>query len=191
MTETPTPTPSETTSETPSASPTASPTASSSATPEPSEEPASATTTGTPSWVWWLLGALLVAAAVAIPLLVRASKHRRWRADLAEAEGEVGWFAQTLLPGLQQAGSPAEVRGGWGVGQARVAAVEDRLTALAASAPDEEGEARAVTLRDAVRQARERIAALAASETADVSRELAPVSADLAAALRPPATAGA
>ncbi len=142
----PTSAPTKTTGENPTPSDTlsTSPTASSSTTPSPSEEPASTGSTGTPSWVWWLLGALVVAAAVAIPLLVRASKRRRWRAELAEAEGEVGWFARVLLPGLQVAASPAEVRGGWGVGQARVAAVEDRLTALAASAPDDAGQTRAV-----------------------------------------------
>jgi hypothetical protein len=141
--------------------------------------------------VWWLAGALLVAAAVATPLWVRARKRRRWRADLAEAEQEVEWFLRVLIPELQQAGSPAVVRGGWGVGEARVAAVEDRLTGLAASAPDDAGRARAVELRDAVRQARERIRATAASsEGTDVSGALGAVAADLARVWGPAATQG-
>ncbi len=140
-----------------------------------------------PTWVWWLLAALVVGAAVATPLLVRANRRRAWRADLAAAEQEVGWFARVLLPELQQAGSAAEVRGGWAVGEARVAAVEDRLTALAAAAPDDAGRARAVELRDAVRLSRERIGTISRSAAAEVSRELAAVSADLAATLEPPA----
>jgi hypothetical protein len=136
-----------------------------------------------PAWLWWLLGALLVAAAIGIPLLVRARRRRAWRAALAAAEQEVGWFVRELLPELQQAGSATEVRGGWGVGEARVVAVEDRLTELAASGPDDAGTARAVQLRDAVRESRERVRALAELGQADVSRDLAAVSADLAATL--------
>ncbi len=162
---------------------------------EETEPPAGATSapaeksksdeSGAPAWLWWLLGALLVAALVAIPLLVRASRRRTWRADLTAAEEEVGWFAQELLPELQQVGSAAELRGAWGVSEARVAAAEDQLTALAASGPDDAGTARAVQLRDAVRQSRERIRALAESSGAtDVSRDLAAVSAELAATLR-------
>jgi hypothetical protein len=140
--------------------------------------------------VWWLLAALLVAAVVAIPLLVVASRRREWRAGLTAAEQEVGWYVQVLLPELQQAGSAAGVRGGWGVGQARVVAVEDRLTALAASARDDAGRARAVGLRDAVRVSRERIGTIAGSGAADVSGDLAAVSADLAATVGRPASAG-
>jgi hypothetical protein len=175
VTETPTQTPTE--QPTPSAAPTSSP---------PGE--ASSDTTGTPSWVWWLLGAMVIVAGVAIPLLVRASRRRAWRTDLAAAEQEVGWFVRVLLPELQRARSAAEVRGGWGVGEARVVAVEARLTALAASARDDAGRARAVVLRDAVRLSRERIGAIAGSEAADVSRDLAAVSADLAATLGQPAS---
>lgn len=137
------------------------------------------------------MGALLVAVAVAIPLWVRARKHHRWRADLAGAEREVEWFLRVLIPELQQAGSPAVVRGGWGVGEARVVAVEDRLTELAASAPDDAGRARAVELRDAVRQARERIRAATASlEGTDVSSHLGAVAADLARVWGPATTQG-
>jgi hypothetical protein len=141
--------------------------------------------------VWWLVGALLVASVVAIPLWVRARKRRRWGAELADAEQEIGWFLRVLIPELQQAGSPAEVRGGWGVGEARVAAVEDRFTALTASALDDAGRARAVQLRDAVRQARERIRATAAtSEGTDVSSDLGAVAAELARVWGPATTHG-
>ena len=141
--------------------------------------------TDAPAWLWWLLAAVLVVCAVAIPLLVRARRRRAWDADLAAAEHEVEWFVRVLLPELQQAGSATEVRGGWGVGEARVAAVEDQLTALAATGRDDAGTARAVALRDAVRLSRERIRNLATSGPADISRDLAAVSADLATALGP------
>ncbi len=156
----------------------------------PPGEAASSDTTDTPSWVWWLLAALVVASAVAIPLLMAASRRRDWRADLAAAEQEVGWFVQVLLPELQQAGSAAGVRGGWGVGEPRVAAVEDRLTELAASARDEAGRARAVALRDAVRRSRDRIRALAESGAVDVSHDLAAISAELSATLGQPTSPG-
>ena len=52
------------------------------------------------------------------------------RRDLAEAEGELAWFARELLPELRQVGSREQVAGGWTVGQTRVAAAEDRLTVL-------------------------------------------------------------
>ncbi len=143
-----------------------------------------------PTWAWWLLAALVVGAAVAIPLLVRARRRRAWWAELAASEQEVEWFAHVLLPELQQADSAAELRGGWGIGEARPAAVEDRLTALAGSAPDDAGKARAIDLRDAVRLSRERIRAVSVSETTHVSRELAMISADLAATLGlPPSSA--
>ena len=163
----------------------------------PSQDPGSsgeagaASATATPSWVWWLLGALLVAAAVAIPLWVHTRKGTRWRAELAESEGEIAWFVRVLIPELQQAGSPAEVRGGWGVGEPRVVAVEDRLTELAASAPDDGGRARAVELRDAVRTARERIRAAAASpQGTAVSGDLGSAASDLTRVWGPAASTG-
>src|SRR4051794_22121870 len=111
---------------------------------------ASSDSSDVPTWVWWVLGALVASAGVAAPLLIRANRRRAWRADLAAAEREVGWFDRVLLTELQQAGSALEVRGGWAVGQTRVAAVEDRLTALADSARDDAGRTRAVELRNAV-----------------------------------------
>ena len=121
---------------------------------------------------------------------MRAKRRREWEADLATAEQEVGWFVRVLLPQLQQEGSAAEVRGGWSVSEARVMAVEDRLTALAASGGDDAGKARAAELRDAVRLSRERIRTLSASGAVDVSRDLATVSADLAATLGKTSPAG-
>jgi hypothetical protein len=107
--------------------------------------------------LWWLLGAIVLALAVGIPLLVRASHRRDWRADLAFAEDEVAWFARVLIPELRGQRSLAEAAGGWNIAETRVAAVEDRLTALEPTAPDEAAQLRAVDLRDAVRAARGQI----------------------------------
>ena len=110
--------------------------------------------------MWWLLGGLLLGAAVAIPLIVRGRRHAAWRAELAEAEGEIAWFARELLQGLRHARTREEVSGGWTVGQPRVVAAEDRLTVLESSAPDQVGGDRARELLNASRQARARMEAL-------------------------------
>jgi len=80
--------------------------------------------------LWWVLAAIVIALAVGIPLLVRARRRSAWRDEFASAEGEVAWFARTLIPDLRRLSSPAEVVGGWNVAQSRVVAAEDRLTAL-------------------------------------------------------------
>lgn len=147
--------PEETTSPTETAS-----SAAPSPTTSPSVQPTSTESDGAPTWLRWLLVALLVALAVGIPLLVRASHRREWRDELAAAEDEVAWFARGLVPQLRQLGSLAEVAGGWNLAESRVAAVEDRLTALEPSAPDEVANARALDLRDAVRAARGQMNAL-------------------------------
>ena len=74
-----------------SASPSASPSPSSSAAGEPAD-------TGGVSWFWWALAGLLLAAAIATPLLVRTHRRQVWRADFATAEQEVAWFARVLVP---------------------------------------------------------------------------------------------
>ena len=160
-----------------SPSPTASPSPSSS----PESEPGAA---GAVSWLWWVLAGLLLAAAVATPLLVRAHRRRVWRADFAAAEQEVAWFARVLIPELNQSGSLEQVEGGWIVGSNRIAAVEDRLTALDASAPDDATRTGTRTLRDAVRASRRRVEELLQSGNPEaISPALNEVAADLEAAL--------
>jgi hypothetical protein len=145
---------------------------------------APAADTNTTPWLWWLLGALAVAIAVLIPLLLRARRRGAWRADLEAAEGEVGWLARVLLPELRQASSLDQVAAGWAVGQGRVAALEDRLAGLEASAPDEPGRTRARTLRDAVGTVRRRLNVLITSGQVDtLQREFDAVAAELEAAL--------
>ena len=63
----------------------------------------------------------------------------------------MAWFARVLIPELAQSGSLDQVEGGWTVGATRIAAVEDRLTVLEASAPDDTTRTGTRTLRDAVR----------------------------------------
>ena len=40
-----------------------------------------------PPWVWWLLGALLLAVAVAVPLIVRGRRHAAWRGRARRSRG--------------------------------------------------------------------------------------------------------
>ncbi len=138
-----------------------------------------------PAWVWLLL-AVLVLAAVAIPLLIRSRRHRAWQADLADAEREVNWYAHDLLPTLLRAGTAEGARGAWDVGRDRVVAVEQRLTALAESARNDADRDRAVALHDAVQQSRDRTSRAAAGDSPDLPREIGLVVADLDSALRPP-----
>jgi len=150
------------------------------------DEPAQAEDEGVPTWVWWLLGAMLVGAAVAIPLAIRARRRSAWQQELVDEEGELAWFARELLPGLRQAGSREQVAGGWAVGQGRAAAAEDRLTVLESTAPDEAGRVRARSLRDAARQARAHMDRLTGPESPDTwALDLDRIIADLEMALRP------
>jgi hypothetical protein len=160
--------------------------------PEPEATPEEATpdeADGTPAWVWWLLAAIFLAAvAGTIAAVVHARRKHRWREELAATEGDVGWFARELLPDLRRSASLDQVVGGWHVGSARVEAAEDRLTALEDSAPTDPDRTRARTLRDAVRQARQRLDSLALVAPHDTwAADLDEVIADLEVALGPPA----
>lgn len=182
VTATATPTPTETVSETPT--PTPSPTTTVDAAPAPEE---AEDTAGSP-FLWWVLVGVLVAALVAF-LVLRSRRRAAWGAELAEAESEVAWFARTLLPQLQQADSPDALAGGWRVGGAdRVVAVEDRLTGLETSAPDEAMATRARDLRDAVREARLGVEGLIASrDGTESARVVSALASSLGAVLDPPA----
>jgi hypothetical protein len=133
----------------------------------------------------------VLAAVVAVPLMVRGRRRRAWNEELAESVDEVAWFARVLVPELRQAGSVEQIRGGWAVGEGRVAAAEDRLTALEATAHDDADRTRVRGLRDVVRASRQRIVGLTTIGVAAPSLELERVAADLEAALAAssPATA--
>ncbi len=119
-----------------------------------------------------------------VPLIVRARRRAAWAAGLATASEEVAWFARVLLPQLQSASSVDQLSGGWSVGLARVTAVQDQLTALSATARRDVDQARATQLRDAVREARERVDGVVASRTpGPVSQEVAGIASQLEAAL--------
>ena len=158
-------------------------------TPDPStaEERSSGDESTVPSWVWWVLALLLIGLGVAIPLVVRGRRRAAWRAELDACEKEVGWFSRTLVPELSGTGSLQAAAGGWAVaGKTRVSAVEDRLTVLESSAPDETAGARARALRDAVRTSRLRLEALVGSGTEEPIRPtLDSIVAELEAVLPP------
>ena len=181
--------PTESPTESPTETPTESPTPTASATADASEE-----AEGTPSessvvpvWVWWLLALLLVAGAVSIPLIVRARRRNAWLAELSASQAEVAWFARVLIPQVREAGSPEAAAGAWRVaGEARVAEVEDRLTALEATAPDETSSGRARVLRDTVRAARSRTATVVTTSTEQtLAGDLDEVAAQIEVALAP------
>jgi len=96
----------------------------------------------------------------------------------------VGWFARVLVPELGQSGSLDQVDGSWTVEASRIAAVEDRLTILQASAPDDATRTGTRTLRDAVRVSRGRVEELLqAGDPEAIFRTLNEVAAELEAAL--------
>ena len=185
--------PSRSASSSPTPATSATPQGSAAATPSPSPSAGDAAAgdeakaaDGVPQWVWWLLAAVVVAAALTALLVPRARRRRAWRADLASAQGEAAWFARELLPQLQQARSRDELAGGWQVAGVRVVAVEDRLTGLETSAPDEPVRAQVHELRDAVRAARKRVEELSVSgESSAIARELGALAPRLTAALEP------
>ena len=69
----PEPTP---TTETPTPTPTPTPTEEATPSPSPSvDDVVEDDAGGTPAWVWWLIGLLVVGAAVGVPLIVRARRR--------------------------------------------------------------------------------------------------------------------
>lgn len=140
-----------------------------------------------PSWVWWLVAALVLIGVLLTAILVpKARRRRAWDADLTTAEDEVTWLARELLPTLQQAGSPDAAAGGWRVAAGRVTSTEDRLTLLEPSAPDDVRRSRARSLRDAVRAARQQVENLLMSgDPAALRGDLAVIAAQLTSSLGP------
>lgn len=195
----PTPTPAETTSQ---ASQTPSPTASeTTAVAQPSvpsttvaAESTAGESQGVPAWVWWLLAAIVIALAIAIPVLLRRRRMDRWLDDFARARAEVTWLARELIPQLRHTGSSQLVAGGLEMSSARIVAAEDQLTALIASAPDDVTLDRSRILRDALRDARTRLDAVASSGTDEaLATDLDGIAGELEAALATtgPTTGGA
>ena len=94
-------------------------------------------------------------------LIRRNNRKQAWADKLSSSEADVAWFARELIPHLSQAPSVQQMAGGWRISSDRVIAAEDRLTSLEAAAIDDVGRGQARTLRDAVREARARLDALA------------------------------
>jgi hypothetical protein len=141
---------------------------------------------GVPAGVWWLLAALVAGLAIGVPLVLRSRRPQAWQSDFATSQAEATWLSRELLPELRRAASREQVAGGWAVSSARVGVLEDNLTALGATAPDDPDGARARALRDAVRDARVRVEALVApGSDLSTSAVLDAVIDDLEHALRP------
>lgn len=157
--------------------------------------PTSSDTSSTPAWLWWLIGAIVLAVAVVSAFLIRRNNRKQaWADRLSSSEADVAWFARELIPHLSQAPSVQQVAGGWRISSDRVIAAEDRLTSLEAAAIDDVGRGQARTLRDAVREARARLDALAVvGDMATALSQLQGAAGALEAALASvsPATQGA
>ena len=157
--------------------------------------PTSSDTSSTPAWLWWLIGAIVLAVAVVSAFLIRRNNRKQaWADKLSSSEADVAWFARELIPHLSQAPSVQQMAGGWRISSDRVIAAEDRLTSLEAAAIDDVGRGQARTLRDAVREARARLDALAVGgDMAMALSQLQGAAGELEAALASvsPATQGA
>lgn len=153
--------------------------------PTPVSEDVQTEESGLPGWAWWLLGLLVLALAIGVPVLLRSRRRTAWRESLAAAEAEVTWFARELVPELRGSPSQERLAGGWAVASPRIVGLEDRLTSLEATAPDQPGRERALALREAVRGGRQRLNTLAAGAAApELALDLDEVAADLESALR-------
>ena len=159
---------------------------------EPTEEPTDetaeddATDESDPTWLWWLLAALLLGAAVGIPLLVRCRRRAAWRSG--SPRPRVSWLAGPRAPARP---SPRRLprAGRRRLGGRRAPGRRGRGPAHGAGVhrPDEAGRDRARDLRDASRLARERMDQLVAPGPHDTwALDLDTVMADLEAALGPP-----
>ncbi len=146
---------------------------------------ASSSASSTPAWVWWLVGAVVLGAALATVLLLRRrSRRHAWRNEFTVAEGEVAWFARELVPQLGRAPTAQQIAGGWRIQADRVIATEDQLTRLEVTAVDDVDGSQAHTLRDAVRASRTRLGALdTATDTVAAMNLLRSTATDLETAL--------
>jgi hypothetical protein len=123
------------------------------------------TGSSTPAWVWWLVGAIVLAAVVVTVLaLRRRSRRRAWADKFVATKRDVAVFARETIGQLEQAPTAQQIAGGWRIETARVVAIEDRLTRLEATAVNDADRTKARTLRDAVRASRARLAALETAE---------------------------
>jgi hypothetical protein len=107
---------------------------------------------------------VLAGAGVTALLLGKRRRKRAWADKFTASKGEVAWFARRLIPSLEEAPTAQQIAGGWRMEDDQVAAIEDRLTTLEASAVDDGGRSQARSLRDAVRSSRTRLAALDTAE---------------------------
>ena len=157
--------------------------------------PTSSSTNSTPAWLWWLIGAIVLAVIIVSAFLIRRNNRKQaWADRLSSSEADVAWFARELIPQLSQAPSVQQIAGGWRISSGRIVAAEDRLTSLESTATDEVGRGQTRTLRDAVRSARARLDALAVvGDMGTAMSQLQAAAGELEAALAAvgPATQGA
>jgi hypothetical protein len=105
-----------------------------------------------PWWAWLLL--LLAVAGIVAGIVVMQGRRRRavevWDRGLADAEDAALWLHERVLPPVLADRAPTVTATAWPAARPRLLELDEQLTALGRTAPDEERHAAVVTLRSAL-----------------------------------------
>jgi hypothetical protein len=124
----------------------------------PTSAPASTTSSETestseiPWWAWLLLLLVVAALVVGIPLL--AGRRRRevegWERPMADAEASAQWLHDRVLPTALAGTDPGPAAAAWSAVRPRFLELDEQLTGLVRTAPDDGCQAIAASLRAAL-----------------------------------------
>jgi hypothetical protein len=122
-------------------------------TPAPTQTSAETASTGEIPWWAWLLLLLAVVGLVAgiVALMTRRRRALEgWDQPLADAEASAQWLQDRVLPATLGVEDPAEAVAAWTAIRPRFLELDEQLTGLLRSAPDDERRAMAASLRVAL-----------------------------------------
>jgi hypothetical protein len=121
----------------------------------PVTAPVAETSGAVPWWAWALL--LLAVAGIVTGIVVIQGRRRRaveaWDRGLADAEDAALWLHDRVLPTVLADRLPAPAATAWPAARPRLLDLDEQLTTLGRTAPDEERRAAVVTLRSALADA--------------------------------------
>jgi hypothetical protein len=124
-------------------------------TPTPTSTQTSAETASTgeiPWWAWLLL--LLAVVGLVAGIVALMTRRRRalggWDQPLADAEASAQWLQDRVLPATLGVEDPAEAVAAWAAVRPRFLELDEQLTGLLRTAPDDERRAMAASLRVAL-----------------------------------------